>query len=141
VRFVDSNVLIRLFAGEPLDQYQRSVELFREIEGNREVIALNHIVIFETVWVLNRTYKISMREIRELILDLLSLPAVRVVHTHLIEEAFDIAIKHNIPFADGYNVAFMKANSLDHVYAWDRHFDRVEGIKRIESGSPEPVEG
>lgn len=138
MRFVDSNVLIRLFAGEPFDQYQCSVELFREIEGNREVIALNHIVIFETVWVLNRTYKVSMREIRKLILDLLSMPSVRVVQTHLIEEAFDIAIEHNIPFADGYNVVFMRANSLDHVYAWDRHFDRVEGITRLEPGTTDP---
>jgi uncharacterized protein len=137
VRFVDSNVLIRFFSGEPPDQHRRSAELLRTIEDEEEVVFLNHIVIFETIWVLNRRYRVPMLELRDLILSLLSLPSIRVADTHLIERAFDLAIAHNIPFADGYNAAFMEANSLKQVYAWDRHFDRVDGITRIEPGTPD----
>jgi uncharacterized protein len=78
-----------------------------------------------------------MLELRDLILSLLSLPSIRVADTHLIARAFDLAIAHNIPFADGYNAAFMEASSLKQVYAWDRHFDRVDGITRIEPGTPD----
>ena len=138
MRFVDLNVLIRFFVNDPPEQHRRSVELLRAVENGEESVVLNHIVIFETIWVLNRTYKVPMGQIRELILALVNLPSVRVEQRQVIKRAFDVAIAHNIPFADGYNAAFMELHELQEVYAWDRHFDRVDGIQRIEPDTPDP---
>jgi uncharacterized protein len=139
VRFVDSNVLIRFFVREPPEQHHRSVELLLAVERGDESIALNHMVIFETTWVLTRTYKFPLDRVRELMLDIIRMPSVRVEQPRLISRAFEVAIEQNIPFADGYNAAFMELNDLSEVYAWDRHFDRIDSISRIEPGESDPT--
>jgi uncharacterized protein len=134
MRYLDSNVLIRFFVDDPPEHGRRSGELLVEIEQGTEQVVTTLLVVFETVWVLDRRYKVPMTRIRDLVLPVIQLPSIRLADKPLYPRAFEIAIAHNIPFADAFSAAFMETHGIDEVYAWDRHFDRVEGITRIEPG-------
>lgn len=136
MRFLDTNVLVRFLTGTPPDQFRKSVELFRAVEQGTEQIITNYIVIFETVWVLNRSYKFPMDDIRTALLDIISLPNVRLENKAWYVRAFDLSVELNIPFADAFRAVFMQENEITEAYTWDSHFDRVDGITRIEPGAP-----
>ncbi len=137
MRFLDTNVLIRFFIGTPVEQYRRSVELLHSIERGHERIVLNHIVIFEAVWVLNRSYEIPTADIETAIMGIINLPNVHLENKRLYARAFELSIDLNIPFADAYCAAFMEENDIEEAYTWDRHFERIPGINRVEPAAPE----
>lgn len=46
--------------------------------------------------------------------------------------AFALHIECNLPFADAYHIAVMQAEGLHTIVTFDREFDRIPGITRIE---------
>jgi uncharacterized protein len=136
VRFVDANVFLRFLTGEPEWQGRRSQELFEAIEAGNERVATNIIVIFEVVWVLNRSKKLPMNTVRDLVLPIILLPSIRLADKDLLATAFEYSIAWNVPFADAYSAAYMERHGVTEIYSWDRHFDRIDGITRIGPGQP-----
>jgi predicted nucleic acid-binding protein len=49
-----------------------------------------------------------------------------------IRDAFTLYIERNLPFADAYHIAAMRAEGLNEIVTFDREFDRISGIRRIE---------
>jgi uncharacterized protein len=47
-------------------------------------------------------------------------------------QALDYYVEQNISYADAYNAAWMQGEGIAEVYSWDREFDRVAGLTRIE---------
>ncbi len=47
-------------------------------------------------------------------------------------QAFDLYVTKNISFADAFNAAYMLAEKVPNIYSWDRDFDKIEGIVRLE---------
>src|SRR5262249_49812655 len=56
----------------------RATALIRRVESAQELVEVSEAVLTETVWVLERFYKVSRNEIGQKLTDLLSLPGVRV---------------------------------------------------------------
>jgi len=40
----------------------------------------------------------------------------------------------NIDYIDAYNASILKMKGINEVYSYDRHYDRIKWIKRIEPG-------
>ncbi|GAI01965.1 unnamed protein product, partial [marine sediment metagenome] len=38
----------------------------------------------------------------------------------------------NISFIDAYNYSYMKANGVTEIYSFDRDFDKLKDVKRLE---------
>jgi predicted nucleic acid-binding protein len=49
-----------------------------------------------------------------------------------LRRVFDLYVDLNIAFADAYHVVLMKQKGIDVVVSFDREFDRVAGISRVE---------
>jgi predicted nucleic acid-binding protein len=50
----------------------------------------------------------------------------------IIIEAINFYRDKNINFIDAYNVSYMRAYGIKEVYSFDKDFDKLEDIKRIE---------
>ena len=50
----------------------------------------------------------------------------------IIISALSIYIEKNIDFIDAYNAFMLKRDEIYEIYSYDKHFDRVGWIKRIE---------
>jgi uncharacterized protein len=136
-RFLDTNILLRLLTRDDETKAEQSLALLLRIEDGGERVVTSHLVIFETVFTLQRSYRLSREQIRDSVLPIITLSGLQLEEKGLYAPAFQLYIDLNISFADAYNAAFMLANDLNEVYSWDGHFDRVEGISRvIPNGDP-----
>jgi uncharacterized protein len=90
------------------------------------------LVVFETVFTLQRHYRQAKTRIRDAVLPLLELPGVLMPGKRRFREAFDLYVNLNLPFADAYHAVLMKRLKRTEVVTFDRHFDRIPGLRRLE---------
>ena len=64
--------------------------------------------------------------------DVLSLPGLQLSGKAVCLQALDLYGTHNISFADAYNAAYALSEKISNVYSWDKDFDKIEGIVRLE---------
>lgn len=130
--FMDTNILLRYFTRDDEEKAQRVLQLLLRVERGEEKAITSSLVIFETVFTLQKFYKVSRMHIKDLILPLIALKGLQLPDKHIYQRAFDLYISKNISFADAYNAAYMIAKGVSHVYSWDRDFDKIDGIIRQE---------
>lgn len=95
---IDTNVLVRLFVNDDEVQQNAAVELLEQAES----VIIPTAVLIETVWVLNRSYKIPLADILALLRDFVSSVPKLVVQENEIEAGFAVMAR-NGDFADGVN--------------------------------------
>jgi len=132
VRFLDTNILIRYLTGDDPDKAALALALLDRVAEGSEQVVTTPLVIFETIFLLQRTYKLPKVEIREKITAILALQGVQLAERALCLRALDYYVEQNISYADAYNAAWMQNEGIAEVYSWDREFDRVAGLTRIE---------
>ncbi len=132
VRFLDTNILIRYLTNDDPNKAALALALLDRVAEGSEQVVTTPLVIFETVFLLQRTYKQPKAEIREKITAILSLQGVQLAERALCLTALDYYVEQNISYADAYNAAWMQDEGIAEVYSWDREFDRVAGLTRIE---------
>ena len=90
------------------------------------------VAFAEAVWVLQGPrYALSGEHISEALSQIAQIENLEVPELRLILEALQFYAAYKIDFADAYQAAV--ARSLDAgVYSFDRGFDRIPGVTRIE---------
>ena len=131
-RFLDTNVLIRAFVDCEHRIGERARLLLDRIYQGDERVVTSQLVIFETIFTLQRSYNVSREKIRDIITDVLSLQNIDVPDRTLILEALSIYVNHSISFVDAHHIASMRVLNISEIYSWDRDFDRFPGVTRIE---------
>ena|SRR5579863_481566 len=132
--FVDTNILLRYLTRDDEQKAQRALNLLVKVEQGEEKVVTSSLVIFETIFTLQHSYKVSRQQIRELILPIIALRGLHLPGKNIYYQAFDFYITKNISFADAYNAAYMLSEGISNIYSWDKDFDRIEGVVRLEPG-------
>lgn len=132
--FLDTNILLRYLTRDDEQKAQWALDLLIRVEQGEEKVITSSLVIFETIFTLQRFYKVPRPEIKELILPIISLRGLHLPGKNLFYQAFDLYITKNISFVDAYNAAYMLSEGIVNIYTWDTDFDRIEGIVRLEPG-------
>lgn len=129
--FLDTNILVYLLTRVDDRKAERCRRLLRAVERGEINLAATELVIAETVWILESRTNLTPREIREVLLPLLQLPALRIPNKQLWPRVFDLYCEKRIDFVDAYNAAWMERTDLRQAYSYDRDFDRLEGVVRL----------
>ena len=132
MRFLDTNVLLRYFTKDDEAKAQKALTLLQRIERGEERAETSLPVIFETVFTLQRRYRVPLPQIRDLLLPILRMRGLRLPSKTLCIAALDLFVQHNISYVDAFNALYMQSRGTTEVYSWDTDFDRIEGITRIE---------
>ena len=130
--FLDTNILLRFFTRDDEPKAQQALNLLMRIEQGEEKVITSSLVIFETVFTLQSLYKVPRPIIKEQILSIVSMRNLHLPDKSLYYQAFNLYVTKNISFADAFNAAYMLSERLSHIYSWDRDFDKIEGIVRLE---------
>ncbi|OIN97421.1 pilus assembly protein [Candidatus Desantisbacteria bacterium CG1_02_38_46] len=131
MRFIDTNLLIRFFTKDDKEKANKVLALFKRVEKNEEIITMSPLVIFETIFTLEKSYGIPGQEIKNLLLPILALKGLHLANREIYEHALDFYIEKNISFADAYNAACVIKEGIKEIYSYDEDFDKIEGIKRV----------
>ena len=106
--------------------------LLTRVEQGEGKVITSPLVIFETVFTLQRRYKLPRERIKELVLPIISLRGLQLSRESVCYRAFALYVAQNISFADAYNAAYMEAEKVSEVYSFDAEFDKLAGIVRTE---------
>jgi uncharacterized protein len=131
-RFLDTNVLLRYFTRDDEAKARQSLALLLRVERGDERVSTSPLVIFETIFTLQRFYQVPREQIRDLVWSVIALRGVQLPDKAIYEHAFMLYVNRNIAFADAFNAAYMQARGLREIYSWDTDFDTIPGLARVE---------
>jgi predicted nucleic acid-binding protein len=130
--FLDTNVLLRHLLDDHVELSPKAHGIVDRIE-HREVDArISDIVVFETVFVLERRYKISREEIARSVMRLLELPGILLPDKQRYGEVFELYLSTSVGFADCYHSVLMQRLGIAEVLSFDQDFDKLPGVVRRE---------
>ncbi|MBI4202677.1 MAG: PIN domain-containing protein [Chloroflexi bacterium] len=134
MRFVDTNIILRYVTRDDEAKAQACMTLLQRLETGEETAISNDTVVGEVVFVLEspRQYGLSRTAIRSLLIPVVHLRGLRLPNKRLYDEAFDLYCNYPIDFVDAFNAAYMRNNNVSEIYSYDKDFDKLEGIARIE---------
>ena len=132
LRVLDTNLLVRYLTRDDEEKAERALALLQRLERGEERVRATVIVIFETVYTLQRYYKLPKPRIRELLVPIITLRGLQLPNKGLLVRTLDVYVGENISFADAYHAADMAARGETEIYSWDTDFDRIPGITRVE---------
>jgi predicted nucleic acid-binding protein len=133
IAYVDTNVLVRFITGQPLDLYEKSVALMKTVEEGDVTLRVDEIIAAEVVWVLKSVYKFTAQEIAAACLEILTHDGIVV--SDVVISALALFGSQGISFRDALLAARMRQTGVTRVFSFDKHFDRIPGIERLEPGA------
>jgi uncharacterized protein len=130
--FLDTNIILRHLLGDHPDHSPRATAYLERVENGEIKVHTADTVVFECVFTLERSYKWRKTEVRDVLLPLLELPGIGLPRKRHYRKVFDIYVDRNLSFADAYHAVLAEQLKLDQIVSFDRGFDRIPGIRRIE---------
>ena len=134
MQFIDANIFIRHLTNDVPEKAQACLELFQKAQRGEVALTTSEVVIAEVVYVLSskQLYHLPREEIRKLLYPLLSLSGLKLAHRKVYLRALDLYATYPIDFEDAVVVAQMERQGVTDLYSYDRDFERVPGITRLE---------
>ena len=134
LRFVDTNVILRLLTKDHPRQSAAAQEVFRLVANGNLLVTTSETVIAEVLYVLSSRglYDLSRSDIRRKISNILRLQCMIVPNKQLYERALEVYASTGVDFEDALSVAHMEAQGITTILSFDRDFDRFPSIEREE---------
>jgi predicted nucleic-acid-binding protein len=122
---LDTNVLVRYLTWD--DDIQSPLSA-KAIEG-AETVVVSSIVLCETVWVLERAYKLKAKEITKTLKDFVESETVKVDRP--LAEAGLAALERGGNFADGIILFEAERAKVDQLVTFDQQFSKLAKSPRL----------
>ncbi len=135
MRFIDTNIFIRFVAEDDPAKTEACGRLFARVREGREEVVCTETIIAEIAYVLSgrSLYRLAHAEIAARLRPILGLPGLKLPGKRRCLRALDIyASNPSLDFEDALTVAHMEEHHIDEIVSYDRDFDRIPGIRRIE---------
>jgi predicted nucleic acid-binding protein len=134
MRFVDTNIFIRHLTRDDPEKAQACYQLFLSAQRNEVALTTSEAVIAEVVYVLSskQLYNLPREQIRALLYPLLTLRGFKLSGREIYLRALDVYASSDLDFEDAIAVAHMERHQLSEIYSYDRHFDQMSGLTRLE---------
>jgi uncharacterized protein len=130
--FIDTNIFLRHLRQDHPDFSARATAYLTRVENKEFKVRTADTVVFETVYTLQRAYRQAKADIRDAFLPLIELPGIVLPGKRRFRKVFTYYVDANISFADAYHTVLMEGLKLREVVSFDREFDRISTIRRIE---------
>jgi len=134
MKLVDTNVFIRYLTKDDPQKAKVCWALLKKAEAGEIELYTTESVISEVVYVLEskRLYNLNKKEIAKKLLPILNIRKLKIPFKSSIIKAVEIYTKATLNFEDAVLVAHALRLNIRQIYSYDRGFDRVSQVKRIE---------
>lgn len=131
-KFIDTNIFLRYLTKDDPSTYDKCREIFKKGIDGKIALATSGMVIAELIWTLLSYYRVPKAEAIEKVSIIVTTESLHIPEKDIIAEALVLFSRKNVDYIDAYNAVFMKYHGVDEIYSYDRDFDAIEGIKRVE---------
>lgn len=128
---VDTNVLLRFFCGEPVEQAAKAKRLIARADRGEITLILTPVILAETFYTLESFYRMHSKTVAEKLASFLSCRGIDAVEKDLLLRALGLCRDNNAHFADAYLAASASQAKMA-VASFDKDFARFPGVTRIE---------
>ncbi|MBI5050486.1 MAG: PIN domain-containing protein [Nitrospirae bacterium] len=128
--FIDTSVILRLLVKDD-DIKRKAVErLLKEAIHKGEALYVLPVALMETVFVLEKVYKIDRKKIREMLEAILNTPVLRIEMGDVFRKAIEVYEEKNVKFADTVMGYWGLEKGFSAAYTYDeKDFKRIEGLE------------
>jgi uncharacterized protein len=132
--FVDANIFVRVLTGDDPQKAARSLALLQRAQQGDVRLITSESVIAEVAYALSSRslYQVSRPSIAIALRSILADPSIELDHKESVLAALDLWQGSNLDFADCLAVEHVRRAELAGIYSYDRDFDRIPGIHRLE---------
>jgi predicted nucleic-acid-binding protein len=123
---------LRFILADHPRQSPASRRLFERVVRGSECVRLPEVALCDVVWTLSSFYKRPKAEIRQFVLDVLAVDGVQMERKAIARNALELFATKNVDFSDAMIASEMLNNGESEICSFDRDFDRVGGVKRME---------
>jgi len=132
MRFIDTNIIIRFLTDDVPEKADACEEVFKREARKEERVFITDLVVAEIVWVLESVYGLSKKEIQDKVEKILNTPNLFCLHKDIILGALILYAEKDIDFIDAYNALILKEKGIKELYSYDRHYEQIEWLTRLE---------
>jgi len=135
MRYIDANVFIRSIANDSPVMSPAAASLFDRLTRGEERTAVLESTVAEVVFVLGSRalYGFERADIRDRLLPLLSSAGIVLEALPRCVRALDLFVENRaINFTDALVAAACEEDESHELYSYDRGFDRIAGLTRVE---------
>ena len=130
--FIDTSVILRILTKDDKNKMEDAVRLIKDSAKNGIYLHVLPIALIETVFVLEKIYKFSKLEIKELIESILNTPELHCELDDVFRKAVFLYSENNIKFGDALMSSWAMQKGISVVYTYDiKDFKRVSGLEVI----------
>lgn len=131
--FLDTNVLLRHILRNHPEHSPRARAFLERVAQGEVATRTADTVVFETVFTLEKLYRTLRTDIRDAVLPIIELPGIELPDKASFRVVFDLYVRHrSLSFADCYHAVLARQLGLEKILSFDRGFDRLPDIHRIE---------
>lgn len=136
MRFLDANIIVRYLTRDDEAKAQACYRLLQRVESGEEELFTSEAIVSEVVYVLSSQrvgYGLSHEDIRARLLPILALRGLRLPQKRVYVRALDLyAWSPFLDFEDALAVAHMEHQGITEIVSYDRDFDRIASLERVE---------
>ena len=128
--FIDTSVILRLLVKDDECKIKSTLELIKNADERAGALYILPVAVLEIVWVLEKVYKYTRKNIRELVEAILNTPGIKAENEQVFRDALLTYETKNIKFADAVMGYWGLEKGFTTVYTYDKKdFKRIEGLK------------
>ena len=131
---VDANVILRYLTKDPPAMAEAALKIFNEARNGKILLLIIPITVAEVVWVLESFYGYPKQQITETMIPFLMCEGLEVENLDLLIGALTLYHEKNLDFADAVLAITALRKGPKIICSFDRHLNRVDGLKRLEPG-------
>jgi len=128
---VDTNVLLRYLMNDHPEHSEAARKLVEEAGRGKVALHVPFIAVAETIFTLQRFYRVAREDIGREFLKVLSAPGIKVVGPGWVLEAVEEYRTRNVSFGDACLAAEARTEKLP-IVSFDRGLDSFAGVRRVE---------
>lgn len=132
MRFVDTNIFLRFLINDDPQKTDACEALFKKAVAGEEILFTTDMVIAEIIWVLESYYEVNKKDVREMVEKILNTENLICPGKEILINALALYEEKNIDFIDAYNAFSIRVEGVNELYSYDKHYDRITWLKRIE---------
>jgi predicted nucleic-acid-binding protein len=127
--FVDTSVILRILIKDDELKAKAAVNLLKSAGGKDLTLYLLPVAVLETVWVLEKVYSFSRKDVQEVVEAILNTPELKIEKEAVFRKALQTYVEKNIKFADAVMGYWGLDNGYTIVFTYDeKDFKRIEGL-------------
>ena len=127
-------MFVRVLTGDDPVRAEQSIRFFERLEEGIEEATTSESVVAEVVYVLTspKWYRVPRHEVADLVEPLLTSRGLRLPQRAVFIRALRLFSEHKIDIEDALSVAHMEHAGLETIVSYDRDFDAIPGVVRVE---------